>query len=257
MLTISRRQLATLDEHARQRFACEMADHFRTFAPNHAAAIGDSAIREVALLGIARASAYGWTLRGPVRLYLELMVMFGSDFDTDPMLPWAGCRLREASPAGEMERASALAVVATTYHRAVYGRDHIFEAEALRRLGATSRNDWLIPRTRDETWAQLRAIFPQKCDYAGRHNFQSLLMAAQDAAIAHGLEDRAASGVLCGLMLALGRGCLTDMQFPWLAGNLAKTTGLPGADRLARLIGCCLAFFETAGATLAGRLMHD
>ena len=37
--------------------------------------------------GLERAGSYGFTIRGPVRFYIELMVRLGCDFDTDPPYP--------------------------------------------------------------------------------------------------------------------------------------------------------------------------
>jgi hypothetical protein len=40
--------------------------------------------------GVARAVELGFTKRGPIRLFLELEWLFGTGFDTDPQIPWAG-----------------------------------------------------------------------------------------------------------------------------------------------------------------------
>ena len=62
---------------------------FREFSPPLFKAVGEEQMRKAIRFGIGRADSYGFTFRGPVRLYLELMLLFGSHFDTDPQYPWA------------------------------------------------------------------------------------------------------------------------------------------------------------------------
>ena len=46
-------------------------------------------MRKAIHFGTGQTFSHGFNFRGPVRLYLELMVLFGSHFDTDPQYPWA------------------------------------------------------------------------------------------------------------------------------------------------------------------------
>jgi hypothetical protein len=55
--------------------------------------------------GIERAAGYNFTLRGPLRFYVEAMLSFGSDFNTDPQLAWAVEVLNDASEPDELSRA--------------------------------------------------------------------------------------------------------------------------------------------------------
>ena len=68
--------------------------------------MGGEWLKTLVNTGVSRARGHGFTLRGPLRLYLDLMFLFGSDFDTDPQYPWAGEVLKEQGM--EMERAAAL-----------------------------------------------------------------------------------------------------------------------------------------------------
>src|SRR5436190_23145589 len=69
-------------------FETQMVKHLANFARAHAESIGETRLRQLVHVGIARAEEYGWTQQGPVEFYLELMVMLGADFDTDPQYPW-------------------------------------------------------------------------------------------------------------------------------------------------------------------------
>ncbi|HEX8537609.1 MAG TPA: hypothetical protein VF664_09105, partial [Cystobacter sp.] len=107
-LTISKAQLKTLGDAARGHFEARMVEHLGEFAPELSRAAGEHSLRKAIRLGIIRAGNYGLTQQGPVRLYLELMVLFGSGFDTDPRYPWAAEILRELDSAPQMQRAERL-----------------------------------------------------------------------------------------------------------------------------------------------------
>jgi hypothetical protein len=89
MLEIREEQMAVFDQAARKTFEDEMVEHLAEFVPKQCEVIGEQQVRKVIQLGVERARIYSLTNRGPVRFYIELMFVFGSDFDTDPLLSWA------------------------------------------------------------------------------------------------------------------------------------------------------------------------
>ena len=62
----------------------------RTFAPELCEVIGEEQLRVALRQAMARAAGYGFTYRGPIRLFIELMFLCGSAFDTDPQYPVGG-----------------------------------------------------------------------------------------------------------------------------------------------------------------------
>ena len=104
MLVIRPEQMEVFKEAALRSFESEMVAHLAEFSPPLFKAIGEEQMRKAIQFGIDRAGSYGFDFRGPVRLYLELMLLFGSHFDTDPQYPWAAailtnqdCRFRDAT----------------------------------------------------------------------------------------------------------------------------------------------------------------
>ena len=90
MLTIRKEQMAVFREPALNDYAKRMVVHLNETFPEKCEALGDAKIRETVKYGIQRSASYGITTEGDVRRYIDLMVMFGPDFDQDPELPWAG-----------------------------------------------------------------------------------------------------------------------------------------------------------------------
>jgi hypothetical protein len=72
-----------------------MLVHLQKFFPGQCYAAGEERVREIISHGIDRAATYGLTSKRDVCKYIDLMVVFGRDFDTDSRLRWAAEILRQ------------------------------------------------------------------------------------------------------------------------------------------------------------------
>lgn len=89
MLTIRQEQFAVFSQLAVQKFEDWMLAHLRQFFPQQCRAAGESRLRETIQYGIQRAAVYDITSKRDVCKYIDLMIVFGRDFDTDKRFPWA------------------------------------------------------------------------------------------------------------------------------------------------------------------------
>jgi hypothetical protein len=106
MLTIRKEQWELLAKPEVKKFEDWMHDHVLQFFPAKYSAAGPARIRELIRTGRERAAAYGITVRADVSKYIDLMVVFGRDFDTDPRYPWAGEILNRRSSGSAKMRAA-------------------------------------------------------------------------------------------------------------------------------------------------------
>jgi hypothetical protein len=83
-MIIRAEQMRVFEERAWQQFEEEMMAHSKDFSPRLCELIGDEQLRVAVRAAIARAMDYGFTNRGPIRLFVEMMFLCGSSFDTDP-----------------------------------------------------------------------------------------------------------------------------------------------------------------------------
>jgi hypothetical protein len=90
MLTIRQAQFAVLSQLEVRKFEDWMLVHLKKFFPKQCAALGDTQLRETVQHGIERAAGHGLTAKRDVCKYIDLMIVFGRDFDADKRLPWAG-----------------------------------------------------------------------------------------------------------------------------------------------------------------------
>jgi hypothetical protein len=94
MLTIRKEQMAAFARAETKKFEDRMVIHLNKFFPRQCKALGEAELRETIRYGIKRAAAYRITTERDVYKYIDLMIVFGRDFDTDRRFPWAGKILR-------------------------------------------------------------------------------------------------------------------------------------------------------------------
>jgi hypothetical protein len=189
-------------------------------------------------LGIARAAEHGLNLRGPVRLYLELTLLFGSFFDTDPQYPWAAAILQDRN-APQMPRAERIYKKTLEYRQAVAGPEDSFTFEALREIRALTRQLPMFSAAAfaPEMLAQIERVYPQKAAYVGRAGLEALIGQGIEQARRAGFLPGRQTALMIVLMLSFGHGCAEDPLYPWIARTLrdpAIVDAPARADRLMR-----------------------
>lgn len=73
----------------RQEFEIRLERHLIRFFPEQAASLGTDGLHLFIGYGSARASTHGFNTERDICKYLDLMCVFGRDFDSDQRLPWA------------------------------------------------------------------------------------------------------------------------------------------------------------------------
>ena len=100
MLTIRQEQLRVLGDIQREKFDEWLLDHLKKFFGEKCRRLGDTRLRQLIQYGTHRAASYGFTSKRDTCKYLDLMMVFGRDFDK---LPWADEILKKRrDPAGRM-----------------------------------------------------------------------------------------------------------------------------------------------------------
>jgi hypothetical protein len=97
MLEIRQEQIERLSEAASKNFEDRMLVRLEKFFPQHFTALGEEKTRFLVQFGVERAKTYSIASERDVCKYIDLMVSFGVEFDTDPKLPWASQILNDPS----------------------------------------------------------------------------------------------------------------------------------------------------------------
>ncbi len=217
-------QLQAFRVAAELQFIDEMVAHFRRFTPPLYATLGDERAEAAVRRGVARAVELGFTKRGPIRLFLELEWLFGTGFDDDPQLPWAGETLRDPALDDEMFRAGRLEKLCLGYLDEVHGPEGRNADAALRRLEAEAPR-WVYTEShwRSELAEALATVFPEKASHIGPLGVERVLDRAElRAAEVFGAQELRGRCVLAILMFSFGADCTRDPYYPWIGATLTN-----------------------------------
>lgn len=237
MLVIRREQMEVFRQAIRTAFENEMVGHSKAFSPRLCEVLGEEQLRVALCRVMDRADGYGLTNRGPVRLFIELMFLFGSAFDTDPQYPWAAQILHAADD--QMQRAERLYENTLEYQDKVSGPNAANTRKALKDLAVLARQPFPFA-SHDFVASMLQAmtrVFPQKAAYIGAEGLQALIREGSTEARRYGFLTVRGEALLVALMFAFGHGCTDDPLYPWIARTLQDdkiTDPVARAERLAR-----------------------
>lgn len=96
MLIIRDDQMETLRKGMRDNYEDRLVDHLNKFFPDQCQKLGDKETRKAIRHGMNRAKSYGIVSQRDVSKYLNIMFIFGLDFDKDPRYPWAAKIFKKA-----------------------------------------------------------------------------------------------------------------------------------------------------------------
>jgi len=237
MFTIRKGQITVFEKNAYTCFEDDMVEHLRSFAGKHCEVIGEKKVRETIQSGIERAKKYDLTNRGPVRFFIEMMFMFGSEFDTDPQYPWAVDILNDDTIPGQMFRAERLYDEMILYLDNVAGPKNAYSIKALQ--GIRERILRPVALSRDtfvnDMLMEMKRIYPQKCLYTGDAPLRELIREGMRSAEIYAIQNMRGTMLFVVLMFALGHGFSDDPLFPWISKTL-NDPSIPDPDQKAERV---------------------
>ena len=247
MLIIRPTQIEDFKKASLRTFEDDMVMTLREYAPQHCRGIGEENVRRVIRLGLIRSAKYGFTNRGPVRFYLQLMFVLGSYFDSDPQLPiWVAELLRKVGGEDQMSRAKLLHEGILDYRTKVFGPKGSYAHRAVRnfRLTTTQPLRFTAENIVDGLLAEMTQIYPERVSYVGREALKALVVESIGVASKHSLATLHGTATSCLLMFQLGHGCFEDPLYPWIFRILADLSTEDPDERAAKLEGKAVAYLE-------------
>ncbi len=244
MLVIRAEQMEVFRQAALASFENEMVAHSQEFAPKLSQVIGEEQLRLAVRGAIARAGNYGFTNRGPIRLFIELIFLFGSAFDNDPQYPWAASILRDSAP--QMDRAEELYERVLDYQEKVSGPEAVNTREALKNLAFMAQQplSFTAHNFVPGMLREMAHVFPQKTAYVGHEALEALIRKSGAAAQRVRFPTSRSYALIAMLMFAFGHGCVDDPLYPWIAHTLKDEKIADPAARAERLEKKALTWLE-------------
>ena len=237
MLQIRKEQIEVFDEVAVKSFEDQILKHLREYFPKHCEPLAEEEIRRIIRYGAERARGHGFTYIRSINLYLNLMFLLGSHFDTDLQLPWAAELIADRSIAHETPRIDRLYERASAYLDAVAGKKNEHINAALERARKEQLSTAPPPIDSPDFYrfviARLQALYPHKCEAVGELNLRLLIRQGIETAGDYAITDARGVIIYIGLMFLLGTGFDTDPLFSWAGAILNKDA--PGEQKAQQL----------------------
>ena len=107
MLTIRKEQIAVFGPLGKKAFEDRLVTHIKKVFPQESQSLGEPQVRETIQYGTQRAAAHRIVSERDVCKYIDLMLVYGRDFDKDSNLPWAQSILQNQAirnPSSKIER---------------------------------------------------------------------------------------------------------------------------------------------------------
>ena len=219
-------QIKALEQAAVENFALEMANHCREFSPYLTKTLNDEQLETAISHGIKKAESYGFDQRGPVRFYLDLMIVFGSSFDTDPQYPWTAEILAQIEEMSQIQRSEALHEKTTDYLEKVDGKENAHTLAALQELsdrikkGLTFRRDSFDA----DILTLMKEVHPRKYEETGEDQLRKLIKVGRKKGLTdYGFKKPRPVALMVVLAFAFGYEFNNDPFLPWISRTLGKT----------------------------------
>ncbi len=238
MLTIRQDQVDAFERYHLQKFEDEMVEQLRELAPKHWSAIGEKRGRNAIRFGVEQSHKYGFTKRGPVRLYIEMMFTFGTFFDTDPQLPWVGNVLKHSRLEDQMVIADELYEAMEQRFDRIAGPNSEFVMQALCRIPQAA---YAVPCSVLEQFdttmlSRLHEVYPEKANHVGERILRRIIQDGLEIAQRTQLTTDLGRSLLILLMHVLGHGVVVDPVYPWFASAVSQPSATNPEERAQQLL---------------------
>jgi hypothetical protein len=228
MLILREAQIAAFRRGALDGYVTELVDHCLEFSPHLCKTLRAAELRAAVEQGVERAGAHGFDMRGPIRYFVDLMIVLGGGFDTDPQYGWAAEILARKGTLGQMERAEALHARVSDHLARVDGeknqhtRKALADLESLLDRGLSVRS--VSPEAFEaDTLELMTAIHPRKVAATDGEALRRLIADGVDRGQRrYGFREPRSLLLMVVMMFAFGHHVDTDPLLPWVARALRR-----------------------------------
>jgi hypothetical protein len=235
LLLIREEQLNLLGRIPHTSFEAELVRHFMRYYPHECGRAGTAHVRELVCLGISRGLVHGYTAHREIGLFINLMVMLGSGFTSDPQIPWALAQLNDLAIDDPFQRIQRVFRSSLQYLENCFGPKSSGMVKTLIRI----RDFDLASAPRSvglQLYEDLSKLFqylcPPKYSAQGEASTRELISAGFDRAELYGVKSSVGRAVHITLMFMLGARFDEDPLYPW-AGQVLRDKSL--ADEATRV----------------------
>ena len=242
-MIIRREQMRAFEQAAARGFEERMLARIREFFPKHARLVGEAQLRLLVKLALDKAQSHLLTTERNVALYLDLMCLLGSAFDSDPQMPWAADILADRSFPTQDAQADLLhergwgfaQKISEDFKDLIEKNDSSRLIVALRDIGRFSLSELptqAAPQLANQLSSNIKSALPVRCEAIGEDCLGLVLRRAFESAARYGIKNERGVSLFAALSLVVGAGFDNDPQLPWASRVLSEAS--TAADPISR-----------------------
>jgi hypothetical protein len=218
-------QLDAFKEVAFRSFENDMVEHIKEYFPNHFSLMKEDDVRKTVRYGHKIAGSYGFVTQRDVCIYLSLMFVLGSNFDADPLYPWAKEILSQGKNENPQTIIDKLSAKSLEISGSIQGKRNFRLNRALTHFLNNSELIFENSRKQDLNTVHsfLSDIYPGKAEVVGEPALNNLVRFGVQKAQIYGISSEQNILLYLLIMFFMGAGFDTDPQMSWAYDILIDT----------------------------------
>ncbi|CDL86714.1 hypothetical protein [Xenorhabdus cabanillasii] len=213
-----------LKKHAFNAYIDELVLHCNESYPYLEIKLGKEGLRKALEDAVEKAKNDGFDQRGAVQLYIDILILFGEEFQTDPQYSWIREILDNHAHLGQLEKTTLLYHEVTRYLNEVHGeQDENLKASILKFQNINIEHlnvQWNTYKSNVDVL--LNSLFPKKYQHIKQDNIKKVIQFGIEKSSQYGIEDANHAAFLTLIMFLLGHEFDQDIFLPHLNTRLFK-----------------------------------
>jgi len=235
VLAIKQPQIDTLSQSLGKEFQNKALNYIEEFFPTYHQTLDDQTLNNLISHSFKKSQKYGFESKRNAMLFLNLSIMLGADFDTDPQLPWVANTLADEEIENLDEKLDTLHERTLLFLDRIWGEENEFLQQAVNECSLIkfdSLEQKMRSANEEQVLHDLYNIHPEKFQASGLPHMKAMLALGASEAIKYGINNRTGLFIFLTMMLMFGSGFHTDPQYPWAQKALLKKDEAPKAETL-------------------------
>ncbi|WP_338803406.1 hypothetical protein WDV76_14715 [Xenorhabdus griffiniae] len=213
-----------LRKHSFNSYIDELIVHCNESYPYLYIKLGKDGLRSALKNAVEKAKNEGFDQRGAVQFYIDMFILFGTEFQTDPQYAWIKAIFDNHSHLGQLEKTSLLYHEVTRYLTEVHGKqDENLKASILKFQNINIKHlnvQWNTYESNVDVL--LNSLFPKKYQYIKKNNIKKLIQFSVEKSSQYDIKSANHSAFLTLTMFLLGYKLDQDIFLPHLNTKLFK-----------------------------------
>ncbi|WP_323852449.1 hypothetical protein [Xenorhabdus szentirmaii] len=213
-----------LKKHAFNAYIDELVLHCNESYPYLEIKLGKEGLIKSLEDAVEKAKNDGFDQRGAVQLYIDMLILFGEEFQTDPQYSWIKETLDNHAHLGQLEKTTLLYHEVTRYLNEVHGeQDENLKASILKfqNINIGHLNvQWNTYKSNVDVL--LNSLFPKKYQHIKQDNIKKVIQFGIEKSSQYGIGDANHAAFLTLIMFLLGHKFDQDIFLPHLNTRLFR-----------------------------------